>query len=659
MSQRSFHLALGPVQGFVAQARRTRDFWSGSFLLSWLAGVAMLAVRDQGGEVTFPKPNERFLLAMQGHPGDNGDNPPVQGCLPNRFKAIGAIVDHQFDPQRIEGAVREAWQCLADHIWKSDLEPALAGIDPDQVHRTRSIWLRQTENFWEINWTLIEDGSDPDALDRRKNWRNHWPADEPGVGCAMMPGQQELSGLDTPHAVELATFWTALRERLRFAESDLRDGEYLSANAFIKRRFVRHFQNFSVGAGTSDACPPLRGWTLPASVPSVMHLAAAPWLHALVSEASGDQQLMELLSDSLTRVAEIFGLPERASMLPGLERAFRDAGIRPDLAAVDPTCFFSQVIETSHPGAGRELDASQIRYLESGVNMLRHEFACGSPAPFYAVLAMDGDDLGRELRDPGRQSPITAALARFTERVPDLVAEHDGFLVYAGGDDLLALLPITTALRCASALRQAYLEAFHPLAGNDHGSLRVSLSGAVYFAHIRRPLTRVLQDAHELLDQVAKEQTGRDALAVCVHKPGGRHLLWSQPWNQALTENGELHMEKLAEAFRAASDSRATQRFLFKVMALNQRLPQVFSGEEQRQLAIDLIRAELRHSGLSLDRSTNDKGDQDLMEGLVRQAIPTIRHIAPDGATSFTVDDRIKPDAFRLVRFLAQDGRIQ
>ncbi|MDQ3773077.1 MAG: hypothetical protein M3461_01130 [Pseudomonadota bacterium] len=36
MSGRILHFTLGPVQGFVAQARRTRDLWGGSFLLSWL-----------------------------------------------------------------------------------------------------------------------------------------------------------------------------------------------------------------------------------------------------------------------------------------------------------------------------------------------------------------------------------------------------------------------------------------------------------------------------------------------------------------------------------------------------------------------------------------------------------------------------------------------
>lgn len=54
MVEQIFHFTIGPVQGFVAQARRTRDLWAGSFLLSWLAGQAMAAVFNQGGTITFP-----------------------------------------------------------------------------------------------------------------------------------------------------------------------------------------------------------------------------------------------------------------------------------------------------------------------------------------------------------------------------------------------------------------------------------------------------------------------------------------------------------------------------------------------------------------------------------------------------------------------------
>jgi len=52
-----FQFTIGPVQSFVAQARRTRDFWAGSFVLSWLTGVAMNATIAQGGEFVNQHPN--------------------------------------------------------------------------------------------------------------------------------------------------------------------------------------------------------------------------------------------------------------------------------------------------------------------------------------------------------------------------------------------------------------------------------------------------------------------------------------------------------------------------------------------------------------------------------------------------------------------------
>ena len=47
---------LGPVQEFIAQARSTRDLWSGSYMLSWLTAHAMKAVSDYNGpdSVVFP-----------------------------------------------------------------------------------------------------------------------------------------------------------------------------------------------------------------------------------------------------------------------------------------------------------------------------------------------------------------------------------------------------------------------------------------------------------------------------------------------------------------------------------------------------------------------------------------------------------------------------
>jgi len=133
MTKRYFHFTLGPVQGFVAQARRTRDFWAGSFLLSWLAGIAMNSVKNQNGEIIFPLP-------------DNQDekSEPHQGNIPNRFKAE---VKQDFDPEEVVNEVKSAWLKLAELVWKEDLAEFCT---EDPIHR--QIWNRQINNLLEISY---------------------------------------------------------------------------------------------------------------------------------------------------------------------------------------------------------------------------------------------------------------------------------------------------------------------------------------------------------------------------------------------------------------------------------------------------------------------------------------------------------------------------
>ena len=75
MSQTLLKLQIGPVQDFIAQARTTRDLWSGSYLLSWLmaTGLSKLAERLGGnsaakGAIIFPSVEAQplFDLLAQG-----------------------------------------------------------------------------------------------------------------------------------------------------------------------------------------------------------------------------------------------------------------------------------------------------------------------------------------------------------------------------------------------------------------------------------------------------------------------------------------------------------------------------------------------------------------------------------------------------------------
>ncbi len=58
MSAHLLAIAVGPVQGFIAAARRTRDLWFGSHLLSEISKAAAKSVHDDGGRLVFPAPED-------------------------------------------------------------------------------------------------------------------------------------------------------------------------------------------------------------------------------------------------------------------------------------------------------------------------------------------------------------------------------------------------------------------------------------------------------------------------------------------------------------------------------------------------------------------------------------------------------------------------
>ena len=183
MSDKIF-FSLGPVQGFVAQARRTRDLWSGSFLLSYLSGCAISEVMDKGGQITIPDVTDDPLLAWIRRSREG--NAPIIGSIPNRFEAI--VED---DPKSVASSaakmVQNRWMEIAEAVWDEYVVDVA-----ENGYGTEMIWDRQVKNFWEINWVAAPDIS---SMNSRKNWRiiGHLE-EEPGDHCTMMDDWQELSG---------------------------------------------------------------------------------------------------------------------------------------------------------------------------------------------------------------------------------------------------------------------------------------------------------------------------------------------------------------------------------------------------------------------------------------------------------------------------------
>lgn len=165
---------------------------------------------------------------------------------------------------------------------------------------------------------------------------------------------------------------------------------------------------------------------------------------------------------------------------------------------------------------------------------------------------------------PNRHLAISGALNDFSQHVVRhvLEEEHLGQVVYAGGDDVLAMLPVADLLPCMQRLRHAY-------SGNDPrhedgvsqgltlkkgfaamkrgkqlqimrmmGRNATASCGAV-IAHHQAPLLAVMRELRSA-EKRAKNEGGRDSFSITVIKRSGGALYLTEKWGEPITLLGDL-----------------------------------------------------------------------------------------------------------------------
>jgi CRISPR-associated protein Cmr2 len=244
----------------------------------------------------------------------------------------------------------------------------------------------------------------------------------------------------------------------------------------------------------------------------------------------------------------------------------------------------------------------------------------------------------RRLVAPSTHAAISEALGDFSlHTVPAIINKYDGQLIYAGGDDVCAIMPVATVVDAAREISRYYGAGFVSLNGANGGrgevltsnwqltsdrlaihpgrGDQISISAGILVAHHKKPLSVVLRRSHELLE-MAKNQGGRNAFALELDKRsgGGRIMLgqWSAlPDTQlALTKN--LAETTLLEHFLLVGDSLAGMEEGGISSSLAYRLETFRPGlaaimEENYSLLPAFIEQQLQRS----DDSGTDANDSD------------------------------------------------
>jgi CRISPR-associated protein Cmr2 len=192
------------------------------------------------------------------------------------------------------------------------------------------------------------------------------------------------------------------------------------------------------------------------------------------------------------------------------------------------------VFKDRHPDLVEELGPESKPKLEAVARLLKE--LGGEPNPYLAVLVADGDKMGAAISALGSAEDHRAFsrdLAGFADSARMIVNGHSGVLVYAGGDDVLAFLPVDKCLSCARKLHDDFGERLA-----RYGTPTLSVGIAI--GHFMENLEDLL-DYGRAAEKAAKKPD-RDGLAIHLHKRGGAPISVRARWN----DNPDHRLERFA-----------------------------------------------------------------------------------------------------------------
>jgi len=737
-------LSIGPVQSFIASARKTDDLWAGSHLLSRLAWEAMRPICEALGPdaILFPRLRgipqvDLWLRDQMGLPhalfercvwqrGGTDSNPLFSAALPNRFVALVPAERAQELAEQSEQSVRSWLEELGESTVVELLTEAGYEGQQETIPTPYEQMKEQLAGFPEVHWAAV-----PFSLIATRNPQRQTQLDITALSDSMKPFfegagapgflgseawkilQEEVDwgdgttffepnpGVLYPAVFDLAervmaaakgqrhfeqtrqegwrcsltgeTEWlTTDREQLNWtAQQRDREGTLWTALAAQRPAWARKGEHLGALAALKRLWPTLfarevskalnrNGQNIQRFVVSTHTMALAAQLDAWLQE-DGElddtaKRLLEKIPEELNTVA----LPPRLARRHRRKAALRQAGQLPLLLE-----WYKE-----HAGEEEVKRASQA-VQDTFATVFGQE---GSRLEtYYGLLMMDGDLMGAILsgdeqtrtaisyRDsfhptvahgfgvhaskqprihaygeqaravsPNRHLAVSGALNDFSQIVARHVVEqeHLGRLIYAGGDDVLAMLPVKDLMSAMLRLRHAYSGELPEGHGDemDWGELgkrrhdlhlrrgfaylekrlmrmmgkNATASCGAVIAHHQAPLTAVMDELRRA-EQRAKSEGGRNAFSITVIKRSGGALYFTAKWQEAATLLTDL------QHFLARPEvSRRAVYHTLKWLQGNELPPEAHhNGMLERLLAYQLTR-QIKTSRDELQREANE-----------------------------------------------------
>ncbi len=490
MTKSLFLFTIGPVQSFIAQARKTQDLYAGSFLISRLCETAARKfLNDYNGKIIFPSD-----ISAE--------------SIPNRF--IGELEVDEKNLKKIgeaiEKGVRDKFRDIAFR--------ALEKYD-------KTIFDRQIEPFLEIYWTfqpLKDYQKDYESIERTlgaiKNIRNFSRIPEMGRKCSLcgernvlfyrLTDEEKKNGGLRVRRDGLPRKLYVKREDVVFYEPEnkgdelkIQKGEGLCVVCYAKRTLYKYnFNNYD------DSFPSTSNIVL---YHTFTQLQKDP-----ISKNYDAQGILALKDGKQLNKNKFEHIKETKEIYDKLK---------------------SKKIKVSDYYALLTFDGDHMGQWLSG-KFLRDKDRLED---FHIELSKKLIAFGKWAKDyiEGKEKDTT----------------KKGRSVYAGGDDFMGFVCLDYLLLTLKTLRDEFkIQVNDIIQKKFPADKELTFSAGIAIAHYKTPLSEALKWARNM-EKEAKEKGGRDAFAIAILKHSGEIQKTIFKWIYGDSSTIEI-LENLVESFK-------------------------------------------------------------------------------------------------------------
>ncbi len=615
-------LSIGPVQSFIAQARKTQDLYQGSRLLSDLCriGIEYVLKKYQGKD----KDPDKAKCIFPG----NKKAP----SLPNRF-----LIQFQSEEteQQLEAFGREAVAHLKEKFVReagmNRLAPFYNG-EEEKNYRAHLRYLKednlraQLEQLLDIHWVIVPVQADDEKgyeqayaqawqlLAVAKNAAPFGQARETGRKCSVC-GIRNVRFYRCSVGESRDVFPNNEAGLKRLTTKKLFHDEKAAGEAAIYHSWdpgvKLGLSDLQPGEGLCAVCAAKR-FDLGGDFPSTAQVAL---MHTHEQAFNGNDA-----SEAWMNFRDCFSVPGKSLVETFNWQFFYEENIS-SIDTIEKSGFqLGKHKQEQFQDKDRHFAEIQARHLQLSQRLRELQLPLEK---YYSLIVFDGDRMGgwlsgkNNLRGVGLEPfhhTFSTLLSNYAEWVStEFLDVPHGKVIYAGGDDFMGLACLQHLYPVLEGLRDGFdrmvnLELKKQYNGQLAEDAELTFSAGVVIAHYKTPLQEVLRQARRL-ERMAKDRGGRNALALGLLQRTGSMRVTCWPWyyrgektiSLLKKANELLRPDKLSDTF-----ARELIRFLQPLMSKNGGLPFETSRElEKGYLAMvkaKLQRLAQRSTGPGLDK---------------------------------------------------------